>query len=358
MAMLALSKMSCHLFRCLLLGAVAWCLQPTSVPAEEGGANTAVTPSVQPGNGEFIRYDDSDPENSKLQTSVVRYVRGDQIVDLVGAVHLADPGYFDSLNAQLAQYDVVLYEMVGGEFATRDERSAEVDPEIAQVQMVHGLIHRVLGMEYQTEGIDYDQPNFIHADVNWEQYGALMTARDQSLATLFQRALAMAQSGEGPAILRDEAVADQTMKGLMAGLTTGNTAKLKRALAPFLGEAESFITGIEGEDGTVIVTERNKVVMGILDREMKRGHRNIAIFYGAGHFVDLEKRLLASGFQQQTGVWLTAWDISEAAPGQGVNLWQEIFSDPELMQGIMSSVQEMLRGLQEGGVLEPATPGQ
>ena len=127
MAMLALSKMSCHLFRCLLLGAVAWCLQPTSVPAEEGGANTAVTPSVQPGNGEFIRYDDSDPENSKLQTSVVRYVRGDQIVDLVGAVHLADPGYFDSLNAQLAQYDVVLYEMVGGEFATRDERSARMD---------------------------------------------------------------------------------------------------------------------------------------------------------------------------------------------------------------------------------------
>ncbi|MCB1089854.1 MAG: hypothetical protein KDM63_22635, partial [Verrucomicrobiae bacterium] len=167
-----------------------------------------------------------------LQTGVVRYLKGDRIVDLVGAVHLADPGYFDALNVQLEQYDAVLYEMVGGEFQTRDQR--EADPEIANLQVAHGLINKVLGMEYQTEGIDYDRLNFIHADIDWDQYHELSAARQQSLSTLFERAMAVAQSGEGPSILSDEEAANSMLNKLVSGLTTGNTADLKRAVAPFL----------------------------------------------------------------------------------------------------------------------------
>lgn len=306
-----------------------------------------------PGDGEFVRYLEG-AETQQLQTGIVRYVREGQIVDLVGAVHLADAAYFDALNAQLAQYEVVLYEMVGGEFSTREERADEADPDLAQIQMAHGIVHRVLGMEYQTEGIDYDRPNFIHADVDWEQYQDLMTARNQSLATLFQRALALTQNGEGPAILTDEAAGNRMLSGLLSGLATGNATQLKRSLAPMLGEAEALIDEIEGEDGTVLVTERNKVVMAILDRELNRGRREVAIFYGAGHFPDLERRLLADGFQRQAGVWITAWEIAEPKPGESApNLWRELFSDPEVTRGLMNGIQEMMRQLQESGV-----PGQ
>lgn len=344
-----------------IVGLLALLFTGVAARTEEPRADRSAIPASvlpeEPGDGEFVRYDDRDPDRQRLETGVVRYVRGDRIVDLVGAVHLADPGYFDALNAQLAQYDVVLYEMVGGEFATRADRAEQVDPEIAQVQVAHGLIHRILGMEYQTEGIDYDRPNFVHADVDWAQYEALMTARDQSLATLFQRALAMARDGKGPAILTDEEAADRALQGLMSGLSTGNTATLKRSLAPFLGEAESFINEIEGDDGTVLVTERNKVVMAVLERELGRGHRNLAIFYGAGHFVDLERRLLATGFERQTGVWMTAWDITEPAPGERVNLWRELLGDPAILQGLMSNLQEILQGWQ-GGALPEAMPGR
>ncbi len=304
-----------------------------------------------PGDGEFVRYVE-DAETRQLQTGVVRYVKDGRIVDLVGAVHLADAAYFDALNAQLGQYEVVLYEMVGGEFAAREERADEADPDLAQIQLAHSIVHRVLGMEYQTEGIDYDRPNFVHADIDWDQYQALMTARNQTLATLFQRAMTLAQSGEGPAILTDEEAGNRMLSGLLSGLASGNAAQLKRSLAPMLGEAETLINEIEGEDGTVLVTERNKVVMTFLERELNRGRREIAIFYGAGHFPDLERRLLESGFRRQTGVWLTAWDIVDPKPGDSApNLWRELFSDPEVTRGLMNGLQEMLRQMRESGIL-------
>lgn len=318
---------------------------PDAVQAETG--------DTAPGDGDFIRYVESDPAKQELQTAIVRYRRGDQIVDLVGVVHLADAEYFDALNTQLAQYDVVLYEMVGGEFSKRDLNADEADPALAQVSATHGIVHRLLGMEYQTEGIDYSPSHFVHADVNWDQYQELMTARNQSLMTLFQRAMASAESEDAPDILTDEAAANRMLSGLMAGFASGNTAELKRSMAPLLGEAEALITQIEGDDGTVIVTERNKIAMGVLDRELKKGHEQVAIFYGAGHLPDLEQRLAAAGFQRDTGVWMTAWEIRDPAPGEtGGNLWQNLFSDPELMQGLMEQVQEGLRQLQEGGQLD------
>ncbi len=335
-------------FRATLFVAVLLSLAGSALAEDAATSRSAsvADPNAKPGDGEFIRYLDGE-DLQQLQTGIVRYARGGRIVDLVGAVHLADPEYFDKLNTQLKQYDVVLYEMVGGAFAERDQR--EGAPEIAQVKMLQGLVNRILGMEYQTEGIDYGQPNFVHADIDWSQYQDLMAARNQSLATLFQRAMALAESGEGPAILNDEAAANRTINGLITGLTTGNTAELKRSIAPFLGEAETLITQIEGDDGTVLVTERNKVVMEILQRELDAGQRNVAIFYGAGHFPDLEKRLLAAGFKRRTGAWLTAWNIRDQAPSGGANLLEGILSDPNMLQSIMSGAQQVLRQMQEQG---------
>ena len=328
-------------FLALALGVVPW--------SSARAADSATVPE----EGDFIRYLEADSDRQELQTAVVRYVKGKRIVDLVGVVHLADPGYYDALNVQLGQYDVVLYEMVGGEFETRDLRGADALPEVAGVGSAQSLITRMLGMEYQTDGIDYSPKHFVHADVDWVEYQELMTARSQSLMTLFQRAMDSANSEDAPAILTDEAAANQMLTSLVAGFTTGNTAELKRSMAPLLGEAEALINQIEGEDGTVIVTERNRVVMRVLNRELKkRANQNLAIFYGAGHLPDLEKRLLDSGFKRETGVWMTAWDIQDPEPGEtGQNLWQTLFSDPEVMEGLMSGLQEAMRQLNEGGQL-------
>lgn len=329
---------------------------PFATPSASGAMGvkrkTAATVEIDekspPGAGEFVRYLDG-TERQRLQTGVVRYTKDGRIVDLVGAVHLGDPAYFDGLEAQLAQYEAVLYEMVGGPFETRDLNAA--DPEFAQVRMIHNLLDKVLGMEYQTEAIDYKRPNFIHADIDWTQYRDLMDTRGQSLTTILERAMKAAESGEGPKILTDEAAANDLLQTLMSGLVSGNPADLKRAIAPVLGESESLIAHVEGEDGTVLVTERNKVVMNILDREVAKGRKNLGIFYGAGHLPDLEKRLLELGYRRGEGAWLTAWDIRDPGPGEkgGANLWQTLLGDQETLNSLIQGAQEMFRQLNESG---------
>jgi hypothetical protein len=218
---------------------------------------------------------------------------------------------------------------------------------MATIQMAQKLVKIILGLEYQADGIDYRAPNFIHADIDWEQYESLMSSKNQSMATIFQRALTKAQSGELPGFPNDEADAQKMMNKVMSSLTSGNTADIKRVIGPILGNAEELIAGIEGEDGTVLVTERNKVVMTIVDREIAAGHRSLAILYGAGHMPDLERRLLAAGFTKQDESWLTAWNVVDVPPEQRVNVFQQLFADPELLQGLMTGIQEAMKQFQD-----------
>ena len=136
----------------------------------------------------------------------------------------------------------------------------------------------------------------------------------------------------------------------MAALTQGDTGSLKRSIAPFLAESESFIKQLEGDDGTVLVTERNKVVMRKLTAEINRGHRNLAVFFGAGHMPDLEQRLIEEGFQRERGVWVPAWEIVDTPPEKRVNLFQQLLSNPEVTQTLMSTMQEIMKQLDQPAV--------
>lgn len=306
--------------------------------------------SAAPGDGtakadDYVRYVEGE-QSDRLQTAIVRFVRGTRVVDLVAAVHIADVAYYDRLNEHLKGYDAVLYELVGGEYQSRDERFG---PEtMRQVKLAQSLVRTVFGMEYQTEGIDYEAANFVHADVDWKEYAELMEARNQSMATIFQRALMQAQNGKLPGIAGDEEAASDMFNTLITALARGDTAELKRSVAPLLGEAETFITQLEGEDGTVLVSERNKVVVRVLEEQLSQGRNNVGILYGAGHMPDLARRLEAAGFHRQDDTWLTAWDIRDSQPsGEPVNMWQQLFSDPELTKTIMGTVQEIMKQFRE-----------
>ena len=59
-----------------------------------------------------------------------------------------------------------------------------------------------------------------------------------------------------------------------------------------------------------------------------------------------EARLLAQGFRKEGEAWLTAWDIVDTPAAERVNLIQEIFSDPEMIQTLMSAVQEIMKQIE------------
>ena len=48
----------------------------------------------------------------------------------------------------------------------------------------------------------------------------------------------------------------------------------------------------------------------MLDKQLTAGKKRIAVFYGAGHLPDMERRLIADyGFQRNGETWLTAWQL-------------------------------------------------
>jgi hypothetical protein len=70
-----------------------------------------------------------------------------------------------------------------------------------------------------------------------------------------------------------------------------------------------------GEEGSTLITDRNGAALEVLSEQIAAGKERIAIFYGAAHMDDFDRRL-REDFELQPGetVWLEAWDLREPAP--------------------------------------------
>ena len=87
--------------------------------------------------------------------------------------------------------------------------------------------------------------------------------------------------------------------------------RLKIVLAKQLSEMESLMVSFGGEDGSVIITDRNKKALEVLKQQLAKGKKKVGIFYGAGHLNDMDKRLRQDfGLKPTTITWLTAWDLA------------------------------------------------
>lgn len=388
-------------------------LLPTcALLAADVRAREAPVPSA-PAPPDYIRYlpssDGDGPD--RLQTAVTRFRRGGVLVDLVGVAHLADAGYFEQLNERLAAYDLVLYEMMGGPYETREERMARAGPDrpdsadgsngnreekppafgatgtaspgdqasgrsaptgelspdsplsalsggnanpLAALGDLQAMAKKILGLEFQLDAIDYGAPNFVHADLDWEQFEELADGQQEDFASLLARAMELLESGALPGLPSGEAALEQLLQTMLLAVTTGNSAELKRTVAPVLGEAEGFIAELEAEGGTIVIGERNRHVVEQLEKALagdgvgvaggrSAPPRSVAIFYGAGHMPDLEERLLARGFAKEDSGWLDAWTIEDSAPGA------EGESPASLLPGLLFENPELFKLIQEAG---------
>lgn len=72
---------------------------------------------------------------------------------------------------------------------------------------------------------------------------------------------------------------------------------------------------------------KERVRMGTVKQEVAKGHKKIAIFYGAAHMPGFARRLTADfGLSPTKTTWLTAWDLKSDGrqPPQGDPL-SEVF---------------------------------
>ncbi len=77
-------------------------------------------------------------------------------------------------------------------------------------------------------------------------------------------------------------------------------------------DSDKAMSWLEGPDGSTLITERNKAAFAVLGEQLAAGKRKVAVFYGAGHLPDMERRLVKD-YRLKPGKtrWVTAWDLSE-----------------------------------------------
>jgi hypothetical protein len=252
---------------------------------------------------EFLRIDRGpDGAPRALQVAVAEYRAQDgTVLDLVGAVHVADADYFLALNESFGDYDVVLYELVG------DPDAARAAPEqrgTSAVGFLQGGMKDVLGLAYQLDEVDYDRDHFVHADMTADEFSASMDERNESFLQMLWRAWITGLARQTP----EQAAAAQAdlLKILFAD---DRQQALKTMFAEQLATQTDLIDAMAGPDSTLIV-QRNLKALEVLERERAAGHRRIALFYGAGHFPDFHQRLTGEMGYESVGLsWLDAWRL-------------------------------------------------
>ncbi|HRJ11254.1 MAG TPA: hypothetical protein PLP58_21915 [Prosthecobacter sp.] len=267
--------------------------------------------SAEPLGTDFLRFVEDENEAS-LQTVLATYERADGVrAALAGAVHIADKAYFDDLNERFKKYDAVLYEMVGGPYpkkkAARAQEAADGHHEegdggrLQWVGQMQEMMRKMLELEGQMACVNYGAPNFIHADMTTEGFFQSQEEKQETFLTLWLKSIQAQNS-------RVDARPRTGMAELLRILMSGDSAtEMKRVIGREFDSVEEILAGVEAGGGTTLIGERNRHALEVLDREIAAGKKNLAVFYGAAHLPDMEKRLLERGFKLIRVEHLKAW---------------------------------------------------
>ena len=283
--------MKWHLY--LLLGLGAQFVFAAEAPAKKAGSD-------------YLRFHDH-ARGAALQVGIIslQHKESGAKVDLVGAVHIGDAKYYHTLNKDFKKYDSVLYEMV---------KPKELDPgklnqgrKQSSVSFLQRFMKTQLDLAYQLDEVDYGPKNFVHADMTDKQFAERQKVRGEGMFQLMMRMMREDMARQKGA----KGAADISVGELMRALFSPSRAvDLKYLLARQFNELERLTAGLDGKEGSVILTERNTVALNVLAKELKAGRKNLAIFYGAAHMPDIEKRMVEKmGFERKGTRWLTAWDL-------------------------------------------------
>ncbi|MBV8780164.1 MAG: hypothetical protein JO353_02095 [Phycisphaerae bacterium] len=265
-----------------------------------------VSATTQPAE-EFLRFVPDGPEGGTLQAATATYRnRAGQTVDLIAAVHVADPAFYRALNEQFKHEDALLYELI----MPKDMAISDLhDPDRPNswITIFQHFLTDTLKLQFQLDGINYDAKNFVHADLDAETFTSMQAQRGESFVTL------MLQS-----MLQQLANADDDndptggVGPLLMALTNPDKAMgLKLMLARQFSKMDDMLAGMEGPDGSVLITERNKAAIAVLKQQLAAGKKHVGIFYGAGHLRGMEKILVDEmGFKKVDEQWRVAWDMT------------------------------------------------
>ncbi|MEM9478484.1 MAG: hypothetical protein AAGA58_02355 [Verrucomicrobiota bacterium] len=267
-------------------------------PANEGGGEKPFR---------FARFSE-DNELAKLETVIASYRNDAGVeVDLIGVVHIGDTEYYEALNEKFKNYDVLLYEMVGG----KDDGGAAEQKKSA-LRFFQILYQEMMDLDFQMNAIDYDAPNFVHADMDWAMFSKRMAKKDENVFGLMSKAFEhqekMRAEGKGDGFFDMQKMVEAIYRGASA-------EEIKLEVAKQFANMDLIMEGMEeGDGGSVLIGERNRVALEVLEKELKKGKKKLGLFYGAGHLPGMDEQLREEmGFEHIGEEWMPAWIIEKAA---------------------------------------------
>lgn len=302
-----LSKM----FRLLILSAFVVQLVPVAAQENEPKPIKKREPTT------FIRVQEDEFQNPlALQTATAKYVLKDATGEvelelfLESAVHIGDAAYYRGFNRRFQHYDVVLYELIAApEQQVPDPNNGSPHP----AKLLQQLVGDSLGFKHQIDQIDYKAANMVHSDLTPAEMEAAKRQRGDGdfvlLADVLVDLLRQAtedgqdQSTDSPLPLSLDVLSDPD-----GGI------KVRRMLATAFSNSGSPESLLHPSQMRSLIKDRNERVMDVLQQQIDKGHRRIALFWGAAHMPDLERRLmLGYGVQPDGVMWRNAWDLREGA---------------------------------------------
>jgi hypothetical protein len=272
---------------------------------------------------DYIRFQD-DEKSARLEIAIKSFkLPSGAVVDLVGAVHIADASFYADLNKRFDSYDAVLFELVGDPRAVTDKNEVAAEKEAEKngksgggaIRFIQTTAGKMLNLTFQLGQIDYTKPNMVHADASYEEFLEMQKERGESMLKLFLRAMKAQMSGE----LNDLPIGDLDTFGLLRILLSKDSAaEFKIVLAKMFDQAESMTKIMEGDEGSAILTGRNEVVLKKIKQVLgDKTKKHIAVFYGAAHMPGIEGMLKKDLKVEPAGEqWLAGWTMPHEAPAK------------------------------------------
>jgi hypothetical protein len=257
-----------------------------------------------------MRFVDDGHAGGKFETAVVTFKNKDGVaVRLVGAIHIGEKHYYEDLNKSFENDDAVLYELVAPKGAVGVPHAGQKsDNPISQLQH---MMKDVLNLDFQLDDIDYSKDNFVHADMDAETFAKMQEDRGETFQALMLKQLMKAFQPDDKSKAEPEVDTQKVIDGIIEMLTRPDSERqIKLAVAKQMDQIEAGSMGLDNPNGSVIVTERNKVALKVLDETIAKGKKKISIFYGAAHMPEMSESLKDKGFKPVSVDWNTAWDLT------------------------------------------------
>jgi hypothetical protein len=309
----------------ILLGALTLAL---------AGCSSRSPAAVDPAPHPYTRIANPDADTVQLQIALRKFVparHSGPAIWLAAVMHVGEPDYYRALQHFLDSQTVVLYEGINPDAHPRHvhdpaEASTNAPPPAAPhtgagggYSMQSTLAHSI-GLVFQLDAIDYDRTNFLNSDLSVSQIQSIMAGG--------QLGAAPGQAGGGNAsfdtllqIMDGSSFLGSLFKIGMKFIAASPELKAvtKLTFIEAIGSLKGDLSDVHGLPPEwkqlikVLIQARNQNLMADLKDEVKKMPRSasIAVFYGAGHMDDLEKRVTDDlHYRSSEEIWLPAFSVN------------------------------------------------